>query len=394
MTTVLLTLGRLPKALDLARGFHAAGCRVLVAEPMARHLTGTSRSVAASFVTRAPADDHEGYLQDLLAIVRREQVDLVVPVSEESMHVGFLHGRLPAGTRLAAPAGKTLVALHSKLGFAELARGHGLEVPESARADTAEGAALAAAGRHVVKPIFSCGGRDIRIREAGPLPPLADPAGELVQRFVEGAHISSFSLARGGRCLVTALYRGTLMAGTVAVRFARVDHPAVSAWIDRFVAATGYEGFLSFDFILEGGRPLAIECNPRVTSGIHFVEAEPLARALLDPQSAAPVPLRPEPQLQQFYAVLTEVQGRFWKRGGGRAARELFATPDVSWDGKDPWPFLGMTWSAWPIIAAARRTGLSFAEVATRDIDWPEAGKGAAPAPTGGAQPAPLGTAS
>jgi hypothetical protein len=387
MSTVLLTLGRLPKALDLARGFHSAGCRVLVAEPMARHLTGTSRSVAASFVTRAPADDHAGYLDDLLGIVAREQVELVVPVSEESMHVGFLHGRLPASTRLAAPAGETLVALHSKLGFAELARGHGLEVPESARADTAEGAALAAAGRHVVKPIFSCGGRDIRIREAGPLPPLDDPAGELVQRFVDGVHVSSFTLARGGRSLVTALYRGTLMAGTVAVRFARVEDAAVTRWIDRFVTATGYEGFLSFDFIVEAGRPLAIECNPRVTSGIHFVQAEPLARALLDPLSMAPVPLRREPELQQFYAALTEVQGRFWKRGGGRAARDLFGTPDVSWHARDPLPFLGMTWSAWPIIAAARKTGLSFAEVATRDIDW----TGAAPAPSGGADATQLG---
>jgi hypothetical protein len=29
-----------------------------------------------------------------------------------------------------------------------------------------------------------------------------------------------------------------------------------------------------------------------------------------------------------------------------------------------------MTWTAWPIIRAARETGLSFGEVATRDIDW------------------------
>jgi hypothetical protein len=368
MTTVLLTLGRLPKALDLARGFHAAGCRVLVAEPMPRHLTGASNSVAARFVTRAPADDHAGYIEDLLAIVAREKVDLVCPVSEESMHVGFLHGRLPAGTRLAAPPGEVLVGLHSKLGVVETAQRHGLAIPDSARADTAEGAAIAAAGRHVVKPILSCGGRDIRIRDAGALADTS-PA-DLVQCFVGGTHLSSFTLARGGRALVTAIYRGTLMSGTVAVRFARVENPAIDAWIAGFLAANGYEGFLSFDFILDGERPLAIECNPRVTSGIHFVEPEPLARALLDPASMAPIPLRPLRERQQFYAVLTEVQSRFWRKGGGRAARDLFATNDVSWSAADPMPFLTMTWTAWPIIRAARETGLSFGEIATRDIDW------------------------
>ncbi|MGL6043494.1 MAG: ATP-grasp domain-containing protein [Sandaracinobacteroides sp.] len=368
MTTVLLTLGRLPKALDLARGFHAAGCRVLVAEPMQRHLTGASRSVAASFRTREPATDHAGYLADLLAIVQREKVDLVVPVSEESMHAGFLHGRLPGATRLAGPDGPTLTRLHSKLGFAEIAQAHGLPIPESARADTPEAGAIAAAGRHVLKPILGCGGRDIRFRDAGSLP---DPRPtDLVQRFIDGPHLSSFTLARGGASLVTAVYRGTLLSGSVAVRFAQIENPAVEAWIGRFIAATGYEGFLSFDFILEDGRPLAIECNPRVTSGIHFVAPEPLARALLDPGSREPIPLLAKRERQQFYAVLTEIQSRFWKTGGLAALRDLFATDDVSWDRRDPLPFLTMTYTAWPIIRAARATGLSFGEVATRDIDW------------------------
>ncbi|MGA0800786.1 MAG: hypothetical protein ACO3P5_10130, partial [Steroidobacteraceae bacterium] len=77
MSTILLTLGRLPKALELARALHAAGCRVLVAEPFERHLTGASRAVARSFVVPAPASDPEAYLRALTDIVRREGVDTV-----------------------------------------------------------------------------------------------------------------------------------------------------------------------------------------------------------------------------------------------------------------------------------------------------------------------------
>ena len=102
MTTVLLTLGRLPKALELARALHTSGCRVLVAEPFARHLTGASRAVARSFVVPAPATDREYYLQALTDIIRQEKVDIVLPVSEEILHVAGLHGRVPDSVRIAS----------------------------------------------------------------------------------------------------------------------------------------------------------------------------------------------------------------------------------------------------------------------------------------------------
>jgi len=48
----------------------------------------------------------------------------------------------------------------------------------------------------------------------------------------------------------------------------------------------------------------------------------------------------------------------------------LATTPDVSWRADDPWPLLSMPYTAWPIIAAANQAGVSFGEVATRDLDW------------------------
>ena len=81
--TVLLTLGRLPVALDLARGFEAAGWRVIVAEPFAMHLCRMSRSVAKSRRVTAPLASPQQYRSDLLRIIREDAIDLVVPVSEE-----------------------------------------------------------------------------------------------------------------------------------------------------------------------------------------------------------------------------------------------------------------------------------------------------------------------
>lgn len=375
MTTVLLTLGRLPKALDLARGFAKAGCRVLVADPYGWTLAGASRHVAREFKVPAPIAGKAAYLAALNQIVVRERVDLVVPVSEETMHVAHLAGMLPEGTRLFTMPPDAVLALHDKASFVRKAAATGLAVPESAPLGSPEAEALSRSGPVVVKPVFSCSGNGLSILRGGEPLPLADPARPaVVQRFVEGREHSTCTIAQGGRVVATMVYRGALMSGSVAVAFERVDVPAIDAWIARFVGETGWSGFISFDFIVDAaGVPYAIECNPRATSGVHFWEPEDIARAVLEPGWAGPVRLRPYRTLQQFYACLTETQGTMLRRKGFvPALKSLVRTRDVSWDWRDPWPFLSMIGTSWPIIWQSITKGARFGEVATADVGWYE----------------------
>lgn len=375
MTTVLLTLGRLPKALDLARGFSKAGCRVLVAEPYGWTLAGVSRHVAREFKVPAPVKGKAAYLASLAEIVRRESVDLVVPVSEETMHVAHLAGMLPEGAGLFTMSPAEVLALHDKASFVRMAASMGLTVPESAPLGRAEAEALAQSGPVVVKPVFSCSGNGLSILRGGETLPPTDPAKPaVVQRFVEGREHSTCTIAQDGRVVATMIYRGALMSGSVAVAFKRVDVPAIEAWIERFVAETGWSGFISFDFIIDAaGVPYAIECNPRATSGVHFWEPEDIARAVLEPDWRGPVRMRPYRTLQQFYACLTETQGAMLRRKGFvPALRSLVTTRDVSWDWRDPWPFLSMIGTSWPIIWQSITKGARFGEVATQDVGWYE----------------------
>lgn len=374
--TFLLTLGRLPKALDLARALHAAGCRVLVAEPFARHLTGASRSVARSFVVPSPVEDLDGYLDALLAIIADEQVDDVLPVSEEILYVSLLRDRLPKSVRLHAMPFESLQALHDKQAFVATAHAAGVGAPETAAAGSEAARALLATGPCVLKPVVSCSGRGLRFLDQGAaMPQVGEPA--IIQRFVAGNVISSFSLAKKGRLLGTVLYRGAMMQGTVAVAFERIDVPQRAfIWIERIVQHSSFDGFISFDLIEQAdGEIVGIECNPRATSGLHFVDPGDLARLLLAPQiefDAAPFGYRPERLLQQFYPCLTETQKSLF--GGDRFRRNLaclWQARDVSWRSDDPWPALSMPWTSWPIIEQSLRRRCSFGEVAMLDLMWP-----------------------
>ena len=372
--TVLLTLGRLPKALELARAFASAGWRVVIAEPFAWHVARLSRDVDRSLTVTAPAVDRLCYLNDLLEIIACERVNLVVPVSEETMHVAALHGRLPLGVELYCPSQAALLQVHDKFAFIGRAERHGLPVPNTFRADTEEAAALASGGPHVIKPIFSCSGKGVTINTAAqPLMPENRTSSLIVQDFVPGQVVSSFSIADKGRRVVTALYKGTVMSGTVSVAFERIDDVAAAhRWIDDFIAAETYSGFISFDLVLGiDGRVSAIECNPRVTSGIHFLDERDVVAAMLSPRTAPPVRFKSQTRFQQFYPCLTETQKSVFQ--GNRAKqniKNLISSRDVIWRLRDPLPFLFMPATSYQILGMSIFEGLSFGEAATRDIEW------------------------
>lgn len=371
-TTVLLTLGRLPKALALARACALAGARVVVADPFRWHLCRPSRYVSRSYRVAAPNDSLAAYLDDLRSIIARESVDIVLPVSEEALHVAQLAGSLPPGVQLRSAPLAQLALYHDKYAFSVHAAGRGLPVPETWPAGRPEALALAARADFVEKPVHSCSGIGLRLARAGD-GVLGRGGGTLVQQRLEGDLLSSLSFVDGGREVATVIYRGRVLAGTVAVCFERVDDAgATREWISRFIDGSAYDGFLAFDFIVgSDGIARAIECNPRVTSGVHFFDPAVLGRAILDPQACECIPYTPQHRYQWAYSTLTETYAALLRpREFARRFRELLGARDVTWSRTDPLPFLLMTPMSWEILWPAMTSKLTLGEATQRDIAW------------------------
>ncbi len=373
--TVLLTLGRLPVALDIARSFAARGWRVLVAEPSRMHLARTSNAVADCFRVTSPVQDADAYLDELESIILGQDVDLVIPVSEESMYVAALLGRLPGTVEVFCQAQPAMLGLHDKFQFVRTAQQYGLASPDTRLADGADAGELTASGDFVVKPRFSCSGRRVSMHAAGE--DFAAAAGMLVQRQLDGELLSSFAIARDGQVIASSVYRGTLMDGSVAVSFERVaESVAIDNWVSRFVAQSGHTGFIAFDFIVDAeGHASAIECNPRATSGIHFIRAECVAEAILGETATEPVH-RSDKLLAESYSCFTTTLGALFSRRDFRySLRQLRRARDVSWSAADPWPFLLMMINTWRIVSLALFRGHTFAAAAVLDIEWQDTNK-------------------
>ena len=375
MPTALITLGRLPKALTLARLLRRAGYRVIVAEPFRWHIGRVSRAIDRCYTTPAPNSDAIAYRETLLQIIARECVSLVVPVSEEIHHVLPLRQSLPSEIRILGPLWDDYQTCADKLLFVRHAKALGLRTPTTYLLDTPEAAALASHTQCIYKPRRGCSGLGVT-QNAGEAREENGSQGVIAQAFVAGRVVSSLSLMRAGRIVNSVVYEGKTYAGSVAICFERISPtPDVAAWITTWCESFNFDGFIALDLIIDSeGNPWGIECNPRLTSGIHFFNS---INAVCGEVPAATGDLPPEQNAaevrrwQWAYSTLTEAYSElFHGRPGGflRNMRLLLSSRDCVWSMRDPLPFLLMTPLSAPILWPAIVEGVSMGEACQRDI--------------------------
>lgn len=361
-------------ALELARAMSLNGWRVVVADPYAWHLCRLSNTVDKSIKVTAPALDSDAYLTELEEVVRSEGVSLVLPVSEEALFVAQLQDRVDEGVRIFCIGQDALLNLHDKYLFSQFALSLGLPVPLTALAD--EYAASEATGDsdaccalpgqpYVIKPRLSCAGVGVRFGMAGDALSASEISDRnIVQQQMTGSSCSSFTIAVEGKVTVSVCYRSLLESGAVSVCFEEIAVSAsIAQFIDTVVEALSYTGMISFDFIQDDvGVWRAIECNPRATSGVHFLQPVDIINAVFNPD--VNVVRTISGRRQEFWSCLMQVEGSLFKgRIDRRGWRNLFSSRDITWRWLDAKPFLLMSFVLAPQLFKAIRTGTPVSQV-------------------------------
>lgn len=351
--TVLISGGKMTKALHLARAFHRAGHRVILIESRKYRLTGHRFSRSVSRFYTVPPADAPGYADALTAIVRREDVDVYLPVSSpaSSRHDALAKARLSEHCEVLHLGADTIDEVDDKSRFAAAARRLGLLVPETHRitdpAQVSEFGFVVAEGPYILKSIGYDPIRRLDLtllprptpaetkRFAASLPITADNPW-IMQAFIAGQEFCTHSTVRDGHVTLHCCCESSASQ----LNYAMVDVPEIETWVRRFVGALQLTGQVSFDFIRgRDGGYYAIECNPRTHSAISMFYDHPgVAAAYLEDDAATITPLptsRPTYWLyHELWRLLTSPRDA--KAILGRIARGKEAIFD--WD--DPLPFL------------------------------------------------------
>jgi predicted ATP-grasp superfamily ATP-dependent carboligase len=374
---ILLTGGRAPATLDLARSLDRAGNTVFVAESLPQHLCRRSRAIGRSFTVPAPRQETDGFIRAIAEIVTAQSIDLLIPTCEEVFYIGRGRERFPC--RVFVEPLERLDILHNKHKFFEQAAAYGLPVPQTRlvgkHTDLAN--AFSAWPELVLKPVYSRFASHTLVR------PTFDQACNafraagtqwVAQPYVAGRQICTYSVCHDGRVAAHTAYASDFTAGQGAtILFQHLEHPASMSWVREFVECFAFTGQIAFDFIeADDGQVVALECNPRATSGAHLlVDCPDFASAFMRPDAPFVTPPAGSPATQLASAMLVyglpaSLRNRHFKSW----LAAFLSSRDVIFAWQDPLPALFQLSSIAQYMLLARRQHITALEASTYDIEW------------------------
>ncbi|MBC7842317.1 MAG: hypothetical protein H7099_08385 [Gemmatimonadaceae bacterium] len=361
---VLLTGARAPATLELARLCARAGHTVHVADTYRWHICRGSRHISSAHVLPAPRGGHDAYVAAVRHLVAALRIDVIVPTCEEIFHIAARRDAL--GARVACESLSVLGGLHDKWRFTKACDAADVRRPATWLLPNADALRTLPKGAYIVKPRYSRFATRVLAWHTGDALPVlngVDDDGWIAQQCLFGTPLCTWSVSTHGRLDAHVTYATDVTAGPrgAAIAFHTVQHGGVMTWVRQFLAFHRLSGQFAFDFIDTGTGLMAIECNPRSTSGIHcFRDMPDVVRTLLDPLASAPADVR-EPAPQRYFRsrLALLMYGRATCPGAG-----LLDAAD------DPWP-RRLQWIAWThLLASSALAGTDPRRWSTHDIEW------------------------
>lgn len=349
--TVLISGGKMTKALQLARSFHSAGHRVILVESAKYRLTGHRFSRAVDAFHCVPEPTAPGYAEALLDVVRRERVDVFVPVSSPAASLYDARARtlLDDACDVLHTDTDTVQLLDDKAKFSGAATALGLRVPDYHRITDAQEVvdfdfpdgrsyilkriAYNPVGRMDLTPLTrETPERNAEFARSLSISP-EDPW--ILQEFLTGQEYCTHGTVRGGWLQVY----GCSESSAFQINYAQVEKPEIRSWVEEFVGMLELTGQVSFDFIeADDGHAYAIECNPRTHSAITMFHDHPqVAAAYLE--DGHPV-ITPRPRARPTYWIYHELWRLLTQPGRRSRLGTILAGKDAIFTWWDPLPYL------------------------------------------------------
>jgi len=357
--TILISGGKMTKALTLARAFHAAGHRVILAETERYSSTGHRFSFAVDKFYRIPDPPDPNYTQALLTIIEKEGVDEYVPVCSPlaSYYDSFAIPSLAQFCRVVHVDPDNIFDLDDKYKFAKKAEQLGLRVPKTILITEPQQVVDFDFNEKSRKFILKSIAYDpIRRLDLTLLPletlektasfarslPISTENPWILQEFIEGDEYCTHGTVIDGVLTVYCCCQSSAFQ----INYSHEEQSDIEDWVIKFVSAMKFTGQASFDFIRasDDGKFYAIECNPRAHSAITLFSNHPeLARANLISRSDS-YPLKPlencRPTYWLFHELWRFVNQLCSPRDALAIAKRILKGKDSVFNWRDPLPFL------------------------------------------------------
>lgn len=314
---VLITSVRLPFGLDMVRKFGEGGHEVYTAETFTTAPGSHSKFVKEDLLVPSPTYETLAFIDRLKEIIRSRSIELLVPCFEEAFYIAAHLGEISELTGVFLSPIDTLKRLHNKASFVALTQELGIPIPRTTvvRSQDELRQAMQDYENFFARAVFSRGGVEL-FTDTGPLAgkiKLEDchPTQEnpwLVQDFVRGKDICSYSTAHHGKIVAHSCYEHEkTIEHAGGIVFNTVDEPQSFEIARKYIEGTGYHGQISFDYMKNDDGLTMVECNPRPTAGLIMMSSEEYVGAVLRPDTDDPLVVEAGRREQIGIAILRDM---------------------------------------------------------------------------------------
>ena len=377
MSNILLTGGRAPATLELARAFHRAGHTVFMAESLRWHLSQPSKAVAQSFLVPAPRQHFGAYVEALKTVILENKIDLLIPTCDETFAIGMAREEFACAV-FAEPI-KKLNIVYNKWFFLVTAIEFELFAPETMLIANQDDLlhAFAQWREIVLKPVYPRAASGTLIMPTIKQAVISfghEPQDNwIAQELVHGQQFGTYSVCHNGYISAHTTYPADFTTGQGATNvFHHVEHPAIFSWVKNYVENNRFTGQIAFDFIQAAdGRLFVLECRPHATSGVHLLASNPkFVESFFQPQEECLKPLDLSSHMLATGMLVRGLPAALKNKEVGKWLAAYFNSDDVVLDYQDPLPFLLQFRSFFSYVTIAWKSKISLREAYTYDIEW------------------------
>ena len=391
MPNILILGARSPASLTWARLLAKAGYRVHMADSMSYALSRYSRYIVSYTRLPLPKSQTGLWLEELIKLLTQEKIHTIIPNCEEVFYLASANDLIQQihPCQLFTSSISLLTQLHHKGFFAQLTQNWPVSSPDTllltnqAEFTLFKQQQFSADKQWVFKPAFSRFATQTLIcphtinynqLQASPQQPW------VAQKYISGKEYCSYSIIRHGKVIAHSCYHPKYRIGKGAgIYFNPAQHLEIREFVEYFAAQTHYHGQVGFDFIQDAsGKIFVLECNPRATSGIHFMTAlsqtiqTSIVQTILNLDMNSSVTLDEmnfnSPQMHSLSMLLTPQQWRFWKNP--TFWHDHNEAQDIVWEKGDTLPYWAQFMTTTELLLRAIQLHITPLAATTADIEW------------------------
>ena len=275
MVRVMISCGRAPASVHLAKLFHLAGHEVYIIDANRFHF-GRYRSWVKKTVKHPPPKQKPNEFKEwLIDFVNQEKIDIIIPVYEETFH--FAKNMNSLDCEVFTTDITKLDLLHNKYTFIETCEELGLTFPKTKLINSVEQLEDSGISDYIVKPVYSRFGHNVQFNPSKKSfrGKINDKNPWIIQEKIEGKQHCLQGICYKGQVLSVSSYNSEFSISKSSVYFKNSQRGDLGEIISKIASRLEYTGFICFDVIeTVDGELYPIECNPRATSALHLYSTE------------------------------------------------------------------------------------------------------------------------